>query len=303
MISTLNSLLSAKSINRPIINNEKKIIELLNTKYSIAFESFNSGSVLYRGIRSITDNDDLFIASEYLPVKRVSSDSANIINYFMSELLPSWKDYPKRSEGVVCTNSLRYAEHFAGNDDRVYFVFPENGANLGICPTNDIWSSFKKNNIVINEDSFSIGYLDTLLLYFFAICNIISMPNTALSINSVNNEKLNVRNNFKQFNKEYISKCILNCNKIINNNLYNIEECDYYPVYIRSTDFINKVIKYGNIILAIDDILDTDRNGFNTMRLNYVMPCLSYDSEVWTDSVCLLVKYTDIYRIIHEYME
>ena len=59
----------------------------------------------------------------------------------MSYLLPSWKDFPKRDSSFICTTSEYKARDYAFDKDDLYHVFPENGANLGICSSLDIWDS------------------------------------------------------------------------------------------------------------------------------------------------------------------
>jgi len=53
--------------------------------------------------------------------------------------LPSWKEFPKRSESLI--GSLKFSEETAFGD-RCYLVIPYDGANFGLAPSGDLWGSY-----------------------------------------------------------------------------------------------------------------------------------------------------------------
>lgn len=80
---------------------------------------------------------------DYLHLKpgkefRKSAHTSNYYTLFINNH-PLWKNYPKRQ--IICSGGSgeRAFNHFARS---TYFVFPIDGSKIGICPDDDIWSSF-----------------------------------------------------------------------------------------------------------------------------------------------------------------
>ncbi len=77
----------------------------------------------------------------YVNPKLYNRRSANTSNYYTlfmdnSEL---WKEYPKRSQSLVCTTSFNRAD-FTSN---VYILIPlDKQTKFGICKKSDLWNSF-----------------------------------------------------------------------------------------------------------------------------------------------------------------
>lgn len=66
--------------------------------------------------------------------------SANTLNYYTLWLdnSPKWKDYPKRSKSLICTNDMGTAGGFGD----IHWVIPKDSNAIGVCPSDDFWSSF-----------------------------------------------------------------------------------------------------------------------------------------------------------------
>jgi hypothetical protein len=66
--------------------------------------------------------------------------SANTENYttLLMDNLPSWKSYPKRSRGIICSTDKNSAEQYG----EAYHVIPYDNAKIGICSKEDVWYSF-----------------------------------------------------------------------------------------------------------------------------------------------------------------
>lgn len=69
-----------------------------------------------------------------------SRKSANTWNYYtlMLDNDPRWKSYPKRSRSIICTTNFHKAKQYG----HIYYVFPYDGSDIGVCPNDDIWDSF-----------------------------------------------------------------------------------------------------------------------------------------------------------------
>lgn len=102
-----------------------------------------NGNQVFKGME---DDGEFFEVDPKLYGRR----SANTRNYYTTlfDNLESWKGYPKRSRSLICTTS----SHIASGYGSVFLVIPFDGARFGVCPRNDIWSSFSK--LVLSLDSF-----------------------------------------------------------------------------------------------------------------------------------------------------
>lgn len=69
-------------------------------------------------------------------------DSTGVVSThhtLLMENLPSWKEFPKRSESVIGNLRFNYDTSFG---DRCYLVIPYDGANFGLAPSSDLWGSY-----------------------------------------------------------------------------------------------------------------------------------------------------------------
>ena len=92
---------------------------------------------IYRGVGSSYDQYRVVDSNKGKP-----RQSANTLNYmtWLMDNLPSWKAYPKRSRGIICSTSLSYA----GGYGQIYQIIPYDNAQIAVCPTIDVWESFEQ---------------------------------------------------------------------------------------------------------------------------------------------------------------
>ena len=91
---------------------------------------------IYRGVESFGDYYG-YIDSN----KGRGRKSAYTRNYttLLIDNLPSWKGWPKRSKGIVCSTDRDYAYDYGD----IYYVIPFDNALVGVAPKEDIFVSFK----------------------------------------------------------------------------------------------------------------------------------------------------------------
>ena len=89
---------------------------------------------VWRGMRK----DDLYYLGDSTSQQRKSSNTLNYYNLFMQNM-PEWDKFPDRLRSFICSSREETAREF-GN---TYLVFPEDGVTFGICPSSDLWASFK----------------------------------------------------------------------------------------------------------------------------------------------------------------
>ncbi len=131
-------------------NNKNELIKLLSIggDYHDAWKNYLDNKGIYRGANNYLNKND--IAVEVTPGIRISTSKIpNVYTILLSDILKSWKKFPKRNKSHICSISRMVA----GEYGTVYYVFPRNDAKIGICPTNDIFDSFKNELIDISADS------------------------------------------------------------------------------------------------------------------------------------------------------
>ena len=75
-------------------------------------------------------------------INRVSPNASfNYVNLLVSNL-PSWKDYPKRNNSLICGNYERTWGHFGYSKKELFLVMPHKNSNIGIAESGDFWEQF-----------------------------------------------------------------------------------------------------------------------------------------------------------------
>ena len=95
----------------------------------------HTSPLFFRG-RKNNPNSQFFLTD---PKRRHRLSTANHEHYglLMDQLL-SWQRYPSRNRSIIFTNSKSIAYNYG----HMHFVFPLDKANIGVSPTGDIFNSF-----------------------------------------------------------------------------------------------------------------------------------------------------------------
>ena len=109
---------------------------LLKEEFSSAFNKWHQGHRIYRNCH---DHGDIFIAE---PEIRTSSDTSNEYTVLISELLPSWRSFPKRNRCFIGSTCSFIADEYTGPLRSTYCVFPLNRSEIALCSKRDMWESF-----------------------------------------------------------------------------------------------------------------------------------------------------------------
>jgi len=81
---------------------------------------------------------------------RTSANTENYMTWLMDNL-SSWKGYPKRSRGIICSTNINNAQNYG----KMNHVIPYNDAKIAVCPSDDVWFSFYKALKNHTVDSFN----------------------------------------------------------------------------------------------------------------------------------------------------
>lgn len=267
--------LNEKTLNQYVyLETEEEIAKALQLpEYSDAVAAFKKGKRIYRGDKSQKEHLGMFIT----PGIRVSQNTSNIYTKLMSELLPSWKNWPRRNRCVVCTNSkdvaYRYGKRY------VFSIFPQNGTKIGVCNSSDIWESFPFLFKMANID-FLTEFVDIIeYLFKLVLGNEIDTPK--LFRQDVNT----IQNVIKQLEKELRKQPY----RDFSNINYRIELIQYIISEIRDGKSLLQILNF---------LMNPRKNEFRLVSIKNIPTDDDYGSnELWFEGQYLMIQ-EDIARHI-----
>lgn len=108
-----------------------EFIEWCDKNASSYLAGKGKNGIIYRGIKSKIPTIGKIDTSDFSRV------SANTYNYYTLWIdhHHDWNHYPKRSKGLVCTQSAHIARDYGSET----IIIPSDKSQIGICPEEDIW--------------------------------------------------------------------------------------------------------------------------------------------------------------------
>lgn len=226
-------------------------LKLLNTKHN---DAYKSKSHLYRGISGSTLP---FLYTN--PQIGEPRQSANTYNYYtlIMDNSSMWRSFPKRSRSLICTTDEDYSYSYG----RPYIVYPENGAKIGVCPTDDIWGAFSEFNGIL---SMPLDDLNNCIAQIFDALDlrpkVVTYGSLLMAFETIDDEK-------------YTDK---------------VKKSPYYQSPSRFKDLYDAYLETNRpFIKFMEGVLNPKRNKFDIVKSGDIMPTYR---EVWTDSPCVLVR-------------
>jgi len=247
-----------------------ELINLLNTDYSEAFDRAKKGYFIFRG-DVIDDN----IVNRKPGIRVSLNNSYNYYNRLLSNILNSWKHYPKRNQSFICTSSYEYASHWS---DVVNLVLPINGTKLGICPKWDMWRSFTEHSDI-----------ERMLYFNIDISKFFSIINDTLA--DVHDYIFKYEDNKEVY--QYIVKTESNIKKLTENKVNDLIE--YFHADMYNANIFEYIIRsvYNDtetIISCLDDILNPEKNEFRTEFIeSYSIP-INKQRELWFSNEAIFIR-------------
>jgi hypothetical protein len=252
--------------DRSIPLTQLEFSEKINSEHAVAHEKNLKGHTIYRGLESEQSNQMYLFVQPSLYYR----ESRNTNNFYTAliDVLPSWKNWPKRSQSIICSNTYRGAVTYG----TVYVVLPKNQAKIAICPKNDFWVSFK-----------NIPSMDVFNYIFTGIfSNIYKFKTHNITTDSIKALFAIIDNMPKD---EFLAN-------LINDKKYAHSE------YSKFKNYILEILTDGDDTWTgfFDKILNPVFNGFELQTIeNYSLyggHKKDAHREVWTDGDSVLLKDT-----------
>lgn len=230
----------------------------------------------FKGINSNDEIPDIFIIDPKNSNRQSKTkDIHGVIYDILLNNLDVWKKYPLRNSSVILTGDVKIAENFAKNGKgpycKVFQVFPMYNSEIVIAPENDIWYSFRKGLGILGLKN------DKAVLHNF---------NRIMEdiLKSYNEEKQKLTFDSIKSTLQKISK-----------------ETKDTPKYLDfETDIVyNKLFEINSQPLeTLNNIFDPELNGFKIKKFDENFSLENTKSEVWTDSICLLINIESVEKIM-----
>ena len=249
---------------------------LLKRKTNSAWKRHLEEYRIFRGIGG-SNNPYKFISPS--KTKRESKNTLNIINSFL-DIIPSWKNWPKRSNSIICSSSPQGAGWYG----TVFQVFPFNGAKIGICSQSDFWESFP-----VIKERFENYDVDSLNYLFSDIYSLFQIP--------IDPWKFKVEDAKKLI--DYLNETTKRHEDV--KFLYTNLEDGRSTRSLLLVDMINHY-KGGDWIEYFDDLFNPEKNNFKLTTIEEYSQLETPKREVWTDSNSLMInphalKFVDDHKI------
>lgn len=268
---------------------KNKVRDFIAAKTPIAYNS----APIYRGMVT-RDEDPLYFINPNSQ-KHEPRKSANTSNYYtvlIDSILPSWKQYPKRSKSIVATTNSSTASGYGTR----YRLFPINDPLIALCPTSDIWESFR--NVVRGElYAFNGGFShlqDALLLPMSD--NIETITKTLFIMDLIWKY---IKKNFNKISEltamDMITDLKINgfYNSIKTNDSISDVLTHLVTLIVRTNIFhINIVNDYNDFTSFLDTVMSPENNGFELVRLSSLKKEYTVDREIWFSekTYCVMMK-------------
>ena len=250
-------------------------VTLLKTpEYSQSYAAFidEREHHIYRG-----DGRYQFLTAEVIPGKRKSENTYNIYTRLFSDILPSWRPYPKRNRSFICTTSQLHAFEYVYHDFQVYCMFPKNNVKIGVCSNDDIWNSFP----ILNK--YRIESLDEFNRFFITFLSKFS--------------DLKERQVIDIFN----TGNTLQLKQLFSKVEHNIKDYDVNKLHTKTLiKYIASTIKNDNrsiVDILNNDLLNPTVNGFKLLNNISKLPLINNESyELWFSGQCIMVSCSIMYE-------
>ena len=234
------------------------------------------------------------------PGIRASADTTNVYNRLISDVLPSWKQWPKRNNSIIFTSSYRAVTHYKDNvEGYIYNIFPYNRAKIVVCPTTDMWDAFENN-----FDGQGLNYIEDQLLRFISTAYFLATNTDVTETfdnygDYYNSEESRVE--FRRIKHIFLRESIAEVNNVMNtvNNYDIINDAVLNDVSGFRKHFIYKMKDYKlSFMQLLDYLFAPGNNGFrmvdNITDLVAITNGDHYGYEMWTNSDCLFAKENSI---------
>lgn len=283
-----------------------KAESMFKKHYSDALNNIRKGHYIFRGIPH-TSKPLVYVRPSQ--TERTSKNTDNVYTALI-DILPSWRGWPKRSRSIVCSSSIEYTKSYTGpsikygsqSPGATYCVFPKNGAKIGVCSDEDIWSSFPmifKRWNTGNMNEFNRQFSEVLN----AAMHMATGEYHEKEIGELNGEEM--LEFLNRIEHDITEESFI---KYRNNTKYRQASDEIVE------DILHDKFEAGiSWINYFDELMNPEANQFHLTDTAHYIEDQYNTREAWTDSDCLLIRMSyfnrdgnrvgNDFRYVHDFIK
>jgi len=246
---------------RSVEMSKDEVVKKLKKNCSNALDAYNKGKKLFRGYYD-SKGDYLFVDPKQGKPRKSAYAKGNYYTLLMDNL-PSWKQYPKRSQSLIMSSSHTKASEYTFSPNTLYIVFPYDGSKIGVAPEDDIFFSFNmygEYSTIMGTGNIFSDFMNEILKMAGS-----NQPDSSWSA---------LKNAFSLFDKKITQV----------KDEYSGTHSKYQ--YEEFKDFLKKNYK-NNMLKMFDSVMNPIKNKF---RLTTDITKIPASRECWTDGKCIMVN-------------
>jgi hypothetical protein len=267
-------------------NSYEGVYEPINSKEAVRLHGdilrkyFSGKNKIYRGALAknfLPDNSVYYGHGEKIQRKSAFADN-NLYTILMSEILPSWRSYPKRNNSFICTNSTEKAVDYG----RVFHHIPLENQKIAICAAPDLWGAFdymrdKIDVYILNDFNHEIYKFFSVIIAKGGFSEYIKLTDEVFDSKDSTIRLFNMVENYLNTNK--------NAEKILK------DVPSFYPKVRKILKVIADTPNFS-FIDYFDDLMKPTNNDFGLKTFDEYITNHSSDSEseLWFSGKCLVVE-------------
>jgi hypothetical protein len=218
---------------------------------------------LYRGMKASSP----IIIADGSTLNRKAANTSNYVNK-LTEVLPSWQNWPKRTKSFICSTNKNTAQNYATranyhniaeSSDGLFNIIPLEHQKIGVVNDNDFWEFVPKYISNLTQTAFDVYDINNDIIY--KLLNRGSLYFNIILGDNIENKPLAVIN--------YLN---IICNKLIEDSYIDrltnkFEQTSLVPVIkeinkIGAESFLNNCLDPSEKCELLNNILDLDNNRY-----------------------------------------
>lgn len=238
--------------------------------------------LIFRGMETTAP----FILGQGELMRRRASEGFNYVNIMLSEILDSWKEYPRRDQSFICTTSHQDAMYYTSTK-KPYRVFPLENQLCGLCPKEDLWYSF--SNLISEANDLEFTSLNRFQIALNNIIATVKNMKEGSKVHFTTSDRFDA--NAQQV-RDVFDSLTNDLKTEINrkNNLIKEFIMELYPSSRPLLLYIVNKLKSNNtdVLSILDSLLDPATNGFKLIKPEYTTS-ISGKREIWMSGKVLFI--------------
>lgn len=245
--------------------------------------SRSSRNWFYRGAKY----SEFFGLIDSRKFNRVSANTLNTYTIWFDNN-PMWKDFPKRSKGLVCTSSRNVASGFVSFRSP-YLVIPSDDSHVGVVWARDFWDAFPATKELVHDLDDFVRTVNRLARAYFYVVGGETMDKARLILDNLASRTKNVSYEdlvwvLKSITSKEMSKILVDQPRVFKD----------WSVFIATF-----TEKYDSMYELFEDVLSPKNATLSTAMAPTAIKMVGDSNEVWITGPCFVIRENTLDSLRH----